>query len=104
MFLRIRSIHGQDAIEQRILHLADVLEHRLEELGVSTRLSARPEHRSGIVTFEVPGIDPAEFRRFALKQQVVLSCRDGGVRASIHAYNNEVDLDRLVRLVEQHLT
>ena len=104
LFLRIRSIHGQDAIEQRILHLADVLEHRLEELGVSTRLSARPEHRSGIVTFEVPGIDPAEFRRFALKQQVVLSCRDGGVRASIHAYNNEVDLDRLVRLVEQHLT
>lgn len=103
LFLRVRTEHGSDAIAKRILSLAEILESRLDALGIKTRMSEKLEHRSGIVTFDLPGIDPGAFRKAALEKQVVLSCRDGGVRASVHAYNDEADLERLIRVVSDHL-
>ena len=102
LFLRVRSQHGSDAIAERILFLAEILESRLSDLGVKTRVHSKREHRSGIVTFDLPEVDAGAFRKAALEQQVILSCRDGGVRASIHAYNNESDLERLIRVVSDH--
>jgi len=103
LFAKVREVHGDDAISKRILMLAGELESRLETLGIKTRLSDQERHRSGIVTFEISGIDPAAFRKVAIQENVVLSCRDGGVRASIHAYNTSEDLDRLVAVIEQQL-
>ena len=103
LFLRVRTEHGSDAIAERILSLAEILESRLDALGIKTRMSEKLEHRSGIVTFDLPGFDPGAFRKAALEKQVVLSCRDGGVRASVHAYNDEADLERLIRVVSDHL-
>ncbi len=99
MFLAVRQMHGQDAIEQRVLELAVQLDDSLRSVGASTRLPKAVENRSSIVTFEVPGVEPNEIRRRAFGQDVVVSCRGGGVRASIHAYNNASDLDRLVAVV-----
>ena len=103
LFLKVRGMHGDDSIASRILQLVSTLESSLNALGISTRLSPEGKHRSGIVTFEVPGVSPSEFRKSALKQNVVVSCRDGGVRASIHAYNNEFDLEQLMSVVRQFL-
>ena len=64
-----------------------------------TRFPNAAQHQSGIVTFEVEGLEPATIRKEAMQQKVVLSCRDGGVRAAIHAYNDESDLQRLVDVV-----
>lgn len=95
----IRAEHGVTAIENRVLSLATELHERLAEVGIETRLPAEIDHRSGIVTFDVPGQDPASVRKRAMEQGCVVSCRGGGIRAGIHAYNNSSDLERLVTAV-----
>jgi selenocysteine lyase/cysteine desulfurase len=100
MFLQVRRRHGEDAIAKRILELTANLDRQLREAGATTRLPSDPEHRSGILTFDVPGIEPSEIRKRGLEQHVVVSCRDGGVRASVHAYNDADDLRRLASVVQ----
>ncbi len=99
MILDIRDELGQDAISKRICDLSSALDQQLKDAGVVTRFPIAEQHQSGIVTFDVPGLEPAAIRKEAMRQKVVLSCRDGGVRASIHAYNDEHDLQRLVDVV-----
>lgn len=99
LFLQVRRQLGKHAIGERIIGLATKLSEMLGQLGVQTQLASDPVHRSGIVNFQVPGIEPGEVRNQCLEQEVVVSCRGAGVRASIHAYNNEEDLQRLVDVV-----
>jgi selenocysteine lyase/cysteine desulfurase len=99
LILKVRQHHGDGAIAQRIIALVEELDDGLRSVGATTRLPASREHRSGILTFEVPGVQPSEFRKRALEQDVVVSCREGGVRASVHAYNDADDLARLVDVV-----
>ena len=99
MIIDIRNELGQHAISERICHLAAALDQELKDAGAVTRFPSAAQHQSGIVTFEVPGLEPAAIRKEAMRQKVVLSCRDGGVRAAIHAYNDEHDLERLVDVV-----
>ena len=58
-----------------------------------------PGHNSGILTFNIPGIDPAALRTKLLAADIVVSCRGGGVRLSLHGYNNEDDVGRLIDVV-----
>ena len=85
LFLKIRQTHGQDAIEKRVLGLVGQLDESLRSLGALTQLPASPQNQSGILTFEVPGAEPNDIRKRAADQDVVVSCRGGGVRAAIHA-------------------
>ena len=57
-------------------------------------------HRSGIVTFQLPGHDPAEIRKALLDAHIVTSCRGGGVRISPHGYATEVDIDRMMDVLK----
>ena len=97
VFLKVRRAHGPNAIGERVVELANQLARRLTDAGAKT---AMPEtgHRSGIVQFELPGVEPSEFRNRALDSGCVLSCRGRGIRASIHAYNDESDIDRIVEV------
>ena len=108
IFRQVRKHHGEASIGERIVQLSNLLTEKLAEIGVASRMSAAPDawgssNQSGIVTFDVPSCEPAEVRRRCLVEDVVVSCRGGGVRASIHAYNNENDLQRLVDVVESSL-
>jgi selenocysteine lyase/cysteine desulfurase len=58
------------------------------------------ERCSGIVTFDVPGLDARETRRVCLARNVALSFRSGRLRISAHAYNNEEDVAQLVAAIE----
>ena len=96
MFLQVRRHHGEEAIGDRVIELATYLDERLRDHGLTSQLPSDANHRTGIVTFEVPGVDPATVRRAALDASIVVSCRGGGIRASIHAYNTLDEVDRLV--------
>ncbi|MEE8452200.1 MAG: aminotransferase class V-fold PLP-dependent enzyme [Thermoguttaceae bacterium] len=85
-----------EAIGRRIVELTDFACERLQQIGAILHSDRRPEHKSGIVTFELPGRDPNEARRRCLERQVVLSCRGGRLRISPHAYNDASDIDRLI--------
>lgn len=100
LFLEVQQAHGPDAIADRVIELTNSLDRRLRSLGAKTRFPSERKHQSGIISFTLPGIDPADFRKRAIQQKVVLSVRDSGIRAAVHAYNDESDLERLLSVVE----
>lgn len=100
IFQAVREAHGSHAIGDRVIELATELDRRLRTAGAITRVPTSPDHQSGIVTFEVPGIEPAAIRSAAAERNCVVSCRGGGVRASIHAYNDVADFQPLLDAID----
>jgi cysteine desulfurase/selenocysteine lyase len=86
----------QSALAERILQLANQAIERLLTHGAELNFDRDPAHASGIVTFSLPGHDPQQLRTRCLQAGVALSVRGGGLRISIHAYNDQADLDRLI--------
>ena len=99
LFRSVAATHGKEAIANRVLDLAESLNRRLITLGATTAVAHRRENRSGIVTFSLPDVPPAQIRKVAAENGVAVSCRGIGVRASVHAYNDDSDIERLVRVV-----
>jgi cysteine desulfurase / selenocysteine lyase len=87
---------GAEAISRRVLELTDLAWQRLEQIGAVILSDPRPAHRSGIISFEIPGQDLVALQRRCMSQNVLLSCRAGRLRISPHAYNNASDIDRLI--------
>lgn len=83
---------GLDRIEARVHDLTDRLLAGLDERGVAVR-TPRPWHeRAGIVSMDVAEDAVAVVKRLA-ERKIIVSEKDGFVRASIHAYNDENDID-----------
>jgi selenocysteine lyase/cysteine desulfurase len=82
---------GLDAVERRIAHLTDRLKAGLG----ADRLVSPPDSRSGLVSFEAEDPD-ALVSRLADEGVVVRSLPTGAVRASVHAFNTEADVDALL--------
>lgn len=91
--------HRRGAIADRVLDNADLLEQELRHAGAVVDRSPDRKHQSGIVSFNVPGIEPATVRSIGIANDVVLSCRGNAIRAAIHAYNNPDDIERLCGVV-----
>ncbi|WP_129667652.1 aminotransferase class V-fold PLP-dependent enzyme [Phytoactinopolyspora endophytica] len=97
---------GMEAIERRVVHLADRLRERLAATpGVTVR--DRGAEKCGITTFTVDGREPAEIRDALRSSGINVSITHGtelydrnalprAVRASVHYYNTEDELDQLV--------
>jgi cysteine desulfurase / selenocysteine lyase len=103
LFLQVIEVHGTNAIGDRVLSLSERLEEKLIALGATIAGVRDRAHRSGIVTFAIPGVEASGLRQAALESGVVVSCRGMGVRASVHAYNHESDIDRLVDVVRSQV-
>jgi selenocysteine lyase/cysteine desulfurase len=56
-------------------------------------------HRSGIVSFDVPGRDPLQVKKDCRARGVIVNARAGRMRAAPHAYCNDDDIDRLLDAV-----
>ncbi|MDZ7618957.1 MAG: aminotransferase class V-fold PLP-dependent enzyme [Patescibacteria group bacterium] len=97
--LELLASFGFEAIAARVLEITDLACQRLAAAGARIITNRQGEHRSGIVTFALPGADHQQVRQRCLDRGIVLSCRGGGLRVSPHAYNNEADLDRLLEVI-----
>ncbi|MGH3342817.1 MAG: aminotransferase class V-fold PLP-dependent enzyme [Carbonactinosporaceae bacterium] len=97
---------GLDAIAQRVIRLAEALRARLRDTpGVSVH--DRGTRQCGIVTFTLDGHDPDDVAGGLRASGVNVSVSPGGnarfdphavtpcVRASVHYYNTEAELDLL---------
>jgi selenocysteine lyase/cysteine desulfurase len=93
---------GIAAIEEHIWNLTDALMDRLRAAGAIVISPPERVARSGIVTFTLgqgPAADTACLKRL-LDQRILISQRYtagvGGLRVSVHFFNNEDDVRRLV--------
>ena len=93
---------GPAEISRRVLELTDLACRRLQSIGGVLHSDRSPEHRSGIVSFEIPGRDPQAVRRHCRQRDVVFCCRSGRLRISPHAYNNAGDIDRLIDALQEN--
>jgi cysteine desulfurase/selenocysteine lyase len=96
---------GASVIAAHIFRLTDLLLEQLRRAGVTIVTPPERESRSGIVTFTL-GQGPVRDREFLkqlLDRRIMLSQRYtagiGGLRVSVHLFNNEDDVNRLAEAV-----
>jgi cysteine desulfurase/selenocysteine lyase len=83
-------------IEKRILGITDHLCGLLEKKGFEVFSSRRDGEKSGIVSFFVRGRNPDRLREALRRKGIIVSARDGRLRASPHYYNSFEEVERLV--------
>jgi selenocysteine lyase/cysteine desulfurase len=92
---------GVDRIWERVRRLTDgAIETALGQ-GFELLSSRRPEDRSGIVTFRVPGADPQALWKALLGRNAVCSSRAGGIRISPHFYNTPEEIARFFEILAE---
>lgn len=92
---------GLPAIEARVRNLTTGLMDRCDAAGIGLATPRPWTERAGIVSFALPG--DAEAIQAALKaRRIVVSVKDGRVRAAVHFYNTEAELDALVGALEAY--
>jgi cysteine desulfurase/selenocysteine lyase len=95
--LRLVDELGIGNVEKRILATTDYLCDRLEENGFEIFSSRRDGEKSGIVSFFVKGKNPEKVRESLRRKGIIVSARDGRLRASPHYYNSLEEVDRFVK-------
>ena len=94
----IRKV-GLDRIEQRVRMLSDRLIGGLDTLRICVRTPRPWEQRAGIVSMDFRRSAGEVLERLA-EQRIIVSERDGYVRASLYACNNEADIDTFLNAAE----
>ena len=89
---------GPDAIERRVMELANSARSILRGLGGDVA-----DTGSQMVIAAFPDIDASATARALREQKVVVAARHGRLRISPHFYNDEGDLERLESALKQLL-
>lgn len=92
--------YGAEKISQRVIEITDRFCERLEQLGAVVCSHRDEPRKSGIVAFETPGQSHVKLRLRCLDEGIVLSVRAGRLRAALHAYNNEDDIERFAQVLK----
>lgn len=79
-----------------VLAITDDAADRLQEIGATLLAPRTAEHRSGIITFRIPGLDANELRRHLESAGIITRCRAGGLRISPHGYATRTEVDHLI--------
>lgn len=89
---------GTGIIEERVRALTRRCLAALESIGWASVTPSADERRGPMVC--VPARDPARLVATLLEQDIVTSFRDHNLRAGVHFYNSEDDIDRFVAALE----
>jgi len=92
---------GAEALERRVLALADRAARGLADLGFSLVSSRAPGETSGIVAATHPRLNPSELVRRLDGKDIVLAARVGRLRFSSHFYNTEEEIDRALAALQE---
>jgi cysteine desulfurase/selenocysteine lyase len=90
---------GFDAIEGRVLQLADYTRVRLAERDCYVVPSPSQAARSGIVAFRHPSLSNNDVLAKLGENSITVAVRCGNVRIAPHAYNTEADIDKAIALL-----
>lgn len=85
---------GTEVVEKHVTALAGHLIEELARRGYHVITPADSNRRAGIVVFDAPGF--GSIARRLEEDHIRISVRRGHLRVSLHAYNNEADLERLL--------
>lgn len=85
---------GPEAVERRVLSLADHAARGLTDLGFTVVSSREPSETSGILTATHPDLDTSDLVRRLASKNIVVAARAGRFRISAHFYNTEKEIDR----------
>ena len=99
MLMDLGASFNSSSIGTQVLHYTQHTQQLLQSVSAEIFGSEYPEHQSGITSFTIPGVALGAFRKKCLDSGIVLSYRDGRLRISPHAYNNQDDLDRLINVI-----
>jgi selenocysteine lyase/cysteine desulfurase len=91
---------GAARIQARIFELTDRLAHGLRARGARIISPWGDGERSGIVNFRL-GEDHDALRDALLARGFFIRLRAGGIRVAPHFYNDEEDIDRLLRALDE---
>jgi selenocysteine lyase/cysteine desulfurase len=98
--LKIILETGTDAIEARVRTLTRRCMEGLSAIGWPAITPTDDARRGPMVA--VPSRDAAGLFAQLLEQDIVTSFRDNNIRATIHFYNSEADIDRFVAAMAGH--
>ena len=83
-------------IAEQVISVSDELCRALEACGAVVLSDREAASKTGIVSFDYHQKNTPDDRRKLMEKGVIVSCRGGKLRASVHGYNNGNDIDRLV--------
>jgi len=92
---------GFENIRQRIFELTDYLIQGLKELSIKIiSPSDHLEERSAIVTFSL-GDKSLPFIKTLEEKKIYVSFRGGNIRVSLNIFNNHIDIDVLLKALQE---
>ena len=87
---------NHSSIADGVIDVTNYACERLLQIGAEVINLREPKHKSGIVSFRFANQDLPAVRDRCLAAGIVLSCRNGCLRISPHAYNNTNEIDQLI--------
>ncbi len=94
---------GPEAVERRVLALAERAARGLAERGFALAAPRSPGEVSGIVAGTHPDRSADELAEALAERGVIVSARAGRLRVSPHVYNADEELDRLLAELDRLL-
>lgn len=83
---------GKDAIEARVLEIADLIKQELHRLGAECDSVSGDYLPSQIVAVRFPEVDASLVAKKLARRNIMVAARKGYLRVSPHFYNNEQDV------------
>jgi selenocysteine lyase/cysteine desulfurase len=99
MFLEL----GPEAVERRVMELAEKTRSVLRAAGGRVRSDHLPHHDSAVVCASFDGREAGALARSLEERRVLVAARKGNLRVSPHFYNDETDLGRLAEALRVSL-